>query len=92
MSLSSLELFPPKILKLKRQYLQLVEPEQLDLPAPKTLRLQNVQQGIYNSLFRPSNVPYPPPDRYKFRVLKMLMGKLEQAIVDPEEDVGFPYS
>lgn len=29
-----------------------------------------------------------PPERYQLRVLKPLLSKIEQAIEDPEEDVG----
>ena len=83
---------------LKRQYLQLYEPEELTLPRKQLLRLADTQAQIYNHMFDESRIIYAPPERYRFRVLKRLVKALEEAIEDPEEDVGFlrslmrPYS
>ena len=74
---------------LKRQYLQLIDPEELALPSEKLLRLSHIQAQIYNDLFDESNLIYTPPERYKFRVLKRLVKALEDAVENPEEDVGF---
>ena len=73
---------------LKRQYLQLTDPEALTLPRKESLRLPDIQAQIYNDLFNESNIVYAPPKRYRFRVLKRLVKALEDAIEDPEEDVG----
>ena len=73
---------------LKRQYLQLTDPEELTLPRKEVLRLPDIQAQIYNDMFDESNIFYAPPERYKFRVLKRLVKALEDAIEDPEEDVG----
>lgn len=75
---------------LRRQYFQLIDIEQLTLPSKDLLRLPETQARIYNCLFNESNIVYPPPDRYRIRVLKRLVNALEEAIVDPEEDVSFP--
>lgn len=75
---------------LKRQYLQLVDPEDLTLPSKQLLRLPDTQAQIYNDLFDESRINHAPPERYRFRVLKRLVKALEDAIEDPEEDVGFP--
>lgn len=74
---------------LRRQYLQLVEPEQLTLPAIETLKSPDVQAKIFERLFNVGNLSFPPPDRYRFRVLKRIVRALEQSINDPDEDVGF---
>ena len=74
---------------LKRQYVQLIDPEELALPRQEVLRLPDIQAQIYNDMFDESNIIYAPPERYRFRVLKRLVKALEDAIEDPEEDVGF---
>ena len=73
---------------LKRQYLQLTDPEELTLPRKEVLRLPDIQAQIYNDMFDESNIVYAPPERYRFRVLKRLVKALEDAVEDPEEDVG----
>ena len=75
---------------LSRQYYQLIDPEKLILPAPHLLRLPEVQSQIYEHMFENGNVKWVPPERYTSRVLKKLLTAMEQAIEDPEEDVGFP--
>ena len=72
---------------LKRQYLQLLETEQLTLPPLALMRLPSVQRRIYESLFQDEVLLCPPTDRYKTRVLKKLVFSMEEAIADPEEDV-----
>ena len=74
---------------LRRQYLQLVEPEQLALPPIEILRSPDVQASIFHRLFNDSHFSN---DRYKYRVLKRIVGVLEESIIDPDEDVGLPYS
>lgn len=73
---------------LKRQYLQLTDPEELSLPRKEVVRLPDIQAQIYDDMFDESNIIYAPPERYRFRVLKRLVKALEDAIEDPEEDVG----
>ncbi len=77
---------------LRRQYLQLMDPEQLTLPSKDLLRLPETQARMYSDMFNESKIFYPLPVRYRFRVLKRLVNALEDAIVDPEEDVCFPKS
>ena len=77
---------------LKRQYLQLTDPEELTLPRREVLRLPDIQAQIYNDMFNESKIVYAPPERYRFRVLKRLVKALEDAIEDPEEDVGAFFS
>lgn len=71
----------------RRQYYQLVEPPQLRWPAVETLKAPEVQSWIFSSFFDIEKNQTLPPDRYRLRVLKALVSKLERAIVDPEEDV-----
>ena len=75
---------------LKRQFRQLLEPERLSLPSLEQIRIPHVQAYLYETMFREEGLEYPPPDRYGIRVLKMLVERMERAIIDPEEDVGFP--
>ena len=77
---------------LRRQYFQLWEPDKLAIPSMGIMRLPEVQASIFESMFREDNLRYTPPDRYKTRVLKKLVNLIERAVVDPEEDVGFPCS
>lgn len=74
---------------LQRQYFQLIEPEQLTLPAIQILRSPDVQARLFERLFNTNNISFPTPDRYKFRVLKRIVCALEQSINDPNEDVCF---
>lgn len=78
----------PEILLLRRQYLQLFEPDFLAWPPKQLLRDPDIQEWIYHNLFDSNQNTYLPPERYQYRVLKRLLAKIEQAIEDPEEDVG----
>ena len=72
---------------LTRQYLQLLDPEQLTLPTMESLRLLDTQAKMFDSMFREAVITHLPPLRYRLRVLKKLMNALEKAMEDPEEDV-----
>lgn len=74
---------------LRRQYLQLTDPEELALPRKEILKLPDTQAQIYHDIFDESKHTHLPPERYRYRVLKRLVGAIEDAIQDPEEDVGF---
>ena len=74
----------------RRQYLQLLEPEQLSFPARDVIRSPDVQADMFATIFQDEILPRSPPDRYKIRVLKKLVATIEAAFVDPEEDVGSP--
>lgn len=72
----------------QRQYHQLVDPEKLAWPEQNELRLPELQTWIYDNMFNDDLIQYPPPERYQLRVLKQLVARLEDAIIDPDEDVG----
>jgi len=72
---------------LRRQYLQLVDPGQLSLPSDPLLILPEVQAQIYTTMFQRASLIDMLPDRYRFRVLKRLIDRLEQAFQNPEDDV-----
>ena len=74
---------------LRRQYLQLLEPEMLAIPSPAMLRRPDVQRQLYERMFRSDNLMFVPNSRYQLRVLKKLITRIENTISDPEEDVGF---
>lgn len=72
----------------RRQYLQLLDAHNLTWPSPDTLRSSQAQEWIYENLFQTDHVDhFLPPERYRLRILKLLMSKIETSIVDPEEDV-----
>ena len=75
---------------LRRQYLQMLDPAELAIPCKKILKSPETQTRLYNDMFNESEFTHLPPYRYRFQVLKRLMNKLEAAIEDPDEDVGFP--
>jgi len=72
----------------RRQYLQLLDAQSLTWPSPDTLRSSQAQEWIYENLFQTEDIAhFLPPERYRLRILKLLMSKIEVSIVDPEEDV-----
>ena len=77
-----------QLLLFRRQYFQLFEPDFLAWPPKQLLKDMGIQRWLYNHLFNVDENSYLPPARYQYRVLKPLVAKIEQAIVDPEEDVG----
>jgi hypothetical protein len=72
---------------LRRQFLQLRDPRELDTPPLEMIKDPTCQGELYERMFRYGSVPYPPPARYRLRVLKLLMEHIEHAVSDPEEDV-----
>lgn len=78
----------PQISLFRRQYLQLFEPDFLAWPPKQLLRDADIQSWLYANLFDSEKHTMLPPERYQLRVLKPLLSKIEQAIEDPEEDVG----
>lgn len=77
-----------QLVTFKRQYLQLLDSDFLTWPPLKLLKEAGVQKWLYKNLFDEQQNSYLPPDRYQCRVLKTLVAKIEQAVEDPEEDVG----
>ena len=80
----------PQVELLRRQYLQMLEPDKLTLPSMEELKSPQTQAHIFAAMFNSDNLSFMPPVRYQFRVLKNIIAALEQSITDPEEDVGFP--
>jgi hypothetical protein len=76
-----------RLATLRRQYFQLVDPSQLRWLEGRVLKDPEVQSWIFSHMFDMDTNSTLPPDRYRFRVLKVLVSKLEKAIEDPEEDV-----
>ncbi|GKT59983.1 FAM86A protein [Colletotrichum tofieldiae] len=62
------------------QYLQL-EPA-LDYPAADVIREQRAQDTVYKKLFSEEGPRYSPPARYRLRVLKELVARIEASIED----------
>lgn len=78
----------PQLLLFRRQYFQLFEPDFLTWPPKQLLKDPHIQEWLYNRLFNADENVYLPPSRYQWRVLKPLVTRIEQAIEDPDEDVG----
>ena len=85
--LSSSMNIEPAVDLLRREYIQLLEPDKLTIPAPSLIRVPHIQRQIFLSTFQEGSLTFSPPDRYKIRVLKKLIESMEKAIKDPEEDV-----
>ncbi|EKD17084.1 uncharacterized protein L3040_000390 [Drepanopeziza brunnea f. sp. 'multigermtubi'] len=66
-----------------RQYIQVTL--ELDYPAEEYLRLDAIQQSIFRRCFS-EDVEYTPPPRYKLRVLKELVKRIETSIQDWDEE------
>ncbi len=75
---------------LRRQYLQLLEPDLLTIPSVEMLRRPDVQHLLYDNMFNSDNLMFAPTGRYQLRVVKELVLRIETSFADPEEDVGFP--
>jgi hypothetical protein len=72
---------------LSAQYFQLVAPDSLALPPKESIIKPNVQATIYENLFNEA-VNWPiPPVRYRTRVLKAILARIEESITNPDEDV-----
>ncbi|SPO06569.1 uncharacterized protein DNG_09259 [Cephalotrichum gorgonifer] len=65
------------------QYLQLEKT--LDYPAADLLRQSWAQEALYESLFADGAVRFSPPPRYRLRVLKELLQRIEASIDDWDE-------
>ncbi|KAI0131483.1 putative methyltransferase-domain-containing protein [Daldinia grandis] len=75
----------PQLLLLRRQYMQLFEPDFLAWPPAKFLKNEDVQKWLYKHLFDQSRNSRLPPENYRMRVLKQLITTVEKAIVDLEQ-------
>ena len=74
---------------LRRQYFQLLPLEELTQPAEDIFKSASFQTGLVQKLFGAHLSTYTPPDRYKYRVLKAFISRLESIMRDPDEDVWF---
>lgn len=76
-----------QLLLLRRQYLQLFEPDFLAWPHAQLLRRGDAQAWLFKHMFDESRNARLPPERYQLRVLRPLLSRIEKAIQDPDEDV-----
>ena len=76
-----------QIERLRRQYLQLINPQDLCLPSLHALKFPQVQHELYTRVVSHAEQRFSPPQRYEFRVMKRLMGLLEASFEDPDQDV-----
>ncbi|KAJ2974235.1 hypothetical protein NUW58_g8723 [Xylaria curta] len=76
----------PQLRLLRRQYLQLFEPDFLAWPHPQLLRRSDAQAWLFKHLFDEGRNPRLPPERYQLRVLRPLISRIEKSIQDPDED------
>lgn len=71
---------------LRKQYFQLVDVPKLSIPPNNVLIQPAVQEALYEQMFNEALTPLPPPT-YRSRVLKLLLTRMEDGILNPEEDV-----
>ncbi len=76
----SLELF-------RRQYLQLLPPDQVAFPSDHIIKDPAFQRALYERIFSPESQTYHPPDRYRLRMLKAIISKIDACFDDLDEDV-----
>ena len=67
---------------LRRQYLQLFEPDFISWPPPALLRNDDVQTWLFRHLFDPVRNPVLPPARYQRLVLDNLVRRIVKATGD----------
>ncbi|KAK2756071.1 hypothetical protein FQN54_005478 [Arachnomyces sp. PD_36] len=64
----------------------MIPPDTLALPSKESIIRPEIQGAIYNNLFNEA-VNWPiPPVRYRTRVLKAILAKIEESISNPDED------
>lgn len=68
------------------QYLQLEA--NLDFPQDEYIRLDDVQDDVYKRVFSHDASNFGPPDRYRARILKELVSRIESAIDDWDKYVS----
>ncbi|KAK6217062.1 fam86a protein [Colletotrichum tabaci] len=73
-------LMPNPVERFCYQYLQLESV--LDFPDPEVIRQQAAQDTIYKKLFSEEGPRYSPPARYRLKVLKELVARIESGIED----------
>ena len=73
---------------LTAQYFQLVDPPNLSLPPNDVLKRPETQTALYERMFDESLTPLPPTS-YRARVLKLILARLEDSLIDSEEDVCY---
>lgn len=72
---------------LSAQYFQLIAPDSLALPSKESIVKPEIQAAIYENLFNEA-VNWPIPlVRYRTRVLKIILARIEESISNPDEDV-----
>ena len=76
----------------KRQYLQLLGVDLIVFPPRDVIIDAHFQSSLFDQIFKPGVLQHPPPERYQLRVLKALSTRIEESIVDPDEEVGLPVS
>src|SRR5580692_4232357 len=70
-----------------RQYLQLLPAGRLRYPPSDVLKKIEVQNWLFAKLFDGNGSNYLAPPEYRQQVLKKLLRLIEDAFVDPEQDV-----
>jgi hypothetical protein len=81
--------WPNQVDRFCRQYLQL-EPNP-DFPSSTHLPEARVQDAIYERVFAEGSLSHatpPAPERYRLRILKELVGRIESSIQDWDEHVS----
>lgn len=72
---------------LSAQYFQLMPLDALALPSKESIIKPGVQAAIYENLFNEAVVWPIPPLRYRSRILKAILARIEESVSNPDEDV-----
>ncbi|KAL8896691.1 MAG: hypothetical protein Q9207_007590 [Kuettlingeria erythrocarpa] len=70
----------------KRKYLQMEDPHEITYPPKELIKPPAAQRWMVDNMFDRRRIKFLPTARYTFRVMKKLLGILEEAMEDPEED------
>ncbi|EER25767.1 hypothetical protein CPC735_042110 [Coccidioides posadasii C735 delta SOWgp] len=68
------------------QYFQVVDAQSLIFPSNPVLIKPAAQKWVYQNMFNEDVIWPIPPASYRMRVLKALLSRIEDSIMDPEED------
>jgi hypothetical protein len=85
--MSSISGIDPDLEIFRRQYLQLIPASRLRYPPSGVLKRIQVQNWLFSNLFDDNAVQHVAPPAYRLQVLKKLLGQIEAAFVDADQDV-----
>jgi hypothetical protein len=76
----------PGVARFCHQYFQVEQ--NLDYPDGDLLRHEHIQEFLVETMFSGPRAAHLPPPRYRLRVVKELVARIEKSIQDWDEHVG----